>query len=117
MAIGQHLFPQNDAPALDIAPVQQPITLRDGRLNAFDLAAPVALYCGANGTLEVYDIGTDGQRRLAFSLPLTDLLNGTVGTELGSRLALNNAGEAELFALELLSPFPYRFDPIVCMAH
>ena len=93
---------------------QPALTLNDGRLNALDLAAPVALYCGVDGMLEVYDIGANGQGTLAFSLPLADLIDGEFGLGMGSRLALLDGGQAELFSLDLMSAYTFRFDPAAC---
>jgi hypothetical protein len=89
--------------------------LGDRRLNALDLAAPAALYCGANGTIDGYDIGTDGQGTLAFTLTLDGLVTGEIGTGLGNRLYLLEGREAEIAALDLLSLYTFNFNPAVCM--
>jgi hypothetical protein len=99
--------------ALESTSTETPFSLTDGRLNALDVEAPVALYCGANGTLDVYDIGANGQGRLAFSVALDDLRGGQMGIGLGNRLLLDGE-QAELFALDLLSAYRFRFDPGVC---
>ena len=78
------------------------VSLPNVRLNAFDLAAPVALYCGADSTLEVWDIGADGQGRLAFTMSLDVLTVGEMGTGLGNHLYLLDNGEAELTAFDLM---------------
>jgi hypothetical protein len=78
--------------------------------------APVALYCGVNGTLAVYDIGADGQGTLAFIIALDDLRAGHTGVGLGNRLIVLGDGDAELFALDLLSAYSFRFNPAECAA-
>jgi hypothetical protein len=84
------------------------------RLNAADLAAPVALFCGVNSSIEVWDIGADGQGTLAFSLPIDQLLDGEMGLGLGNQLSLLDGGQAELLSLESAGAYAFNFDPLVC---
>ena len=44
----------------------------DGRINAYDLAAPLAAYC-ANGGITVYSIDSTGQGTLAFTASLDEI--------------------------------------------
>jgi hypothetical protein len=51
---------------------------------------------------------------LVFSISLADLLNGDMGLGMGSRLALVGSGQAELFSLDLMSAYTFRFAPAAC---
>ncbi len=51
-----------------------PSSIPDGRLNLYDIAAPLAAYC-SNGGVSVWDIGADSQGTLAFSASLDAIHN------------------------------------------
>jgi Ca2+-binding RTX toxin-like protein len=91
-----------------------PLVLDDGRLNALDLAAPVALYCGAGNTIDVYDIGADGQGTLAFRVSLDALRVGNTASNLGSTITLLASGEAQLVSLDLFSVYTFDFNRAIC---
>jgi hypothetical protein len=84
------------------------------RLNANDLAAPVALFCGVNSTLEVWDIDANGEGTLAFTLPIDQLLGGEIGLGLGNQLSILDGGQAELLSLDSPGAYAFSFDPLVC---
>jgi len=46
-----------------------PSSINDGRINLYDVAAPLAAYC-ASGGIAVWDIAPDSQGTLAFTAPL-----------------------------------------------
>ncbi len=51
--------------------------IKDGRLNGYDLGAPIAVYCVPNEYIEVIDIRQDGSNPLAFRVNF-DLVNKAV---------------------------------------
>lgn len=48
----------------------------DGRINAYDLAAPLAAYCTADNGIAVWDIDAEGHGTLAFTVTKADITKG-----------------------------------------
>ncbi len=91
----------------------------DGRINAYDLAAPLAAYCQSGG-IAVWDIDADGQGTLAFtssaddiSAALDDALSTQesqlIGEGLGDSLSALSSNQLALLGTEPASGKPYQF--------
>ncbi len=79
--------------------VSQPGKINDGRINAFDLAAPLAAYC-ANGGIAVWDIDDQGQGTLAFTATAEQISAGlsTAASSGQNQLVAEGLGDS-LYAL------------------
>lgn len=85
-----------------------PFAFTDGRINAFDYAPPVAIYCDETG-VEVYTINpVDSQGTRAFSVSLTSV---TQALGFDENTAIESAGGATLYALSSDELQVNAFDP------
>lgn len=75
------------------------LPILDGRLNAFDHGAPVALYC-ADGVYNLWDIGTDGQGTWVGSVSVEDVEAGLAAAkDSGANVEIASLGDNSLWAL------------------
>jgi hypothetical protein len=54
----------------------QPGQIHDGRVNSFDLGAPVALFCTVGGGMSVWDIDVTGQGTFSFAVTRAEIEAG-----------------------------------------
>ncbi len=73
--------------------------INDGRINAYDLAAPLAAYC-SNGGITVWDIDAEGQGTLAFTATADQISAAlsTAASEQQNQLVAEGMGDS-LYAL------------------
>ena len=92
----------------------EPPSYGDGRINALDVAAPLAAYC-ANGGITVWDIDANSQGTLAFSASLDAIhaaliqaqssgQNVMIGQGLGDSLYALASNQLELTGPDLKEP-------------
>jgi hypothetical protein len=75
------------------------LPILDGRLNAFDHGAPVAIYC-VNGAYDLWDIGTDGSGIYIGSVSAEDASAGLAAAqESGANVLIASIGDNSLWAL------------------
>lgn len=97
-----------------LPPVQEPAHFDDGRINAYDIGAPVTAYC-ADGGISVYDINDDNQGIRAFSVSLDDVHaalsqatssghNVLIGQGLGESLYALSSNQLSLVGPDLHEP-------------
>jgi len=77
----------------------QPAHFGDARLNAYDIAAPLAAYC-ASGGITVWDIAPDSQGTLAFTAPLAAIHDALAQAQTSGQSVLIGEGLGDsLYAL------------------
>lgn len=72
----------------------------DGRVNSGDLAAPAAVYCGAGGALDIWDIDAEGNGTPGIFIPREDIdaaLEQAAAT--GLHVLVRGWGDKQLYAL------------------
>lgn len=90
-------------------------SINDGRINAYDLGAPLAAYCTADHGMEVWDIDAAGNGALAFTVTQDQIVSGLndasasgqntlVGQGLGDSLYATIEGQLILFGPDLREP-------------
>ncbi len=90
-------------------------SINDGRINAYDLGAPLAAYCTADHGMEVWDIDAAGDGTLAFTVTQDQIVSGLndastsgqntlVGQGLGDSLYATSAGQLILMGPDLREP-------------
>jgi hypothetical protein len=72
----------------------------DGRINATDLGAPLAGYCGDDGSISIWDIDASGQGTLAFTVTKTAITRGlSKAASTGQNVLLGQGLGDSLYAL------------------